>query len=338
MTVTKAEAPRREKDLQILNEQDLLHRERVHAVAFSADGKVLVTAGDRAIRTWDVSEDVPIPWAVIQNLNLGFGGARGLAVSPDAKTLAVAAGDKTVRLFDIEEQGLKERSELKRHEKPVNAVAFSRDGKRLASGGDDDTVFLWDIMGKSAVERGILKMGKGIFFGVKSVAFSPDGKVLATGSGNGTVQLWDVAGKLFRQRAILKGKTTFVSPVALSPDGKTLALGNDSFVVIIDISGQSLKARLPRQEHTNKVLSVAFSPDSRTLASVGEDGRLVLWDARSGQRLFSTQRKGPFTSVAVTAPVAVGSARELRVACGQQDGKVLLLRFGSEAASSNAKE
>jgi WD40 repeat protein len=316
------------KDLLLLNEQTIVHRERVHAVVFSADGKLLAAAGDHALRTWDVSEDEPQAEAILKNLNFGLGGARGLAISPDGKTLAVAGGDKTVRLYDIDRDDLKERTQLKLHQKAVNAVAFSRDGKRLASGGDDDAAYLWDWNGKRAVERGVLKAPKGVYFGVKSVAFSPDGKTLATGCGNGTVQMWDVSGKLFRERFTLKGKTTFVSPLARSPDGKMLAMGNDNQVVVIDVSGYALKGRPPRLEHTYKVRAVAFAPDSKTLASVGEDGRLVLWEAATGKPIFSKQWKGQLTSVSVTAGFAGPKGRDLRVACGNSDGTVLLLHIG----------
>ena len=119
-----------------------------------------------------------------------------------------------------------------------------------------------------------------------------------------------------------------VHAVVFSADGKMLAMGNDNPVVVIDVSGYALKGRPPRLEHTHKVRAVAFAPDSKTLASVGEDGRLVLWEAATGKPIFSKQWKGQLTSVSVTAGFAGPKGRDLRVACGNSDGTVLLLHIG----------
>jgi WD40 repeat protein len=86
------------------------------------------------------------------------------------------------------------RSEFRKHENVVNALAFSPDGTTLASGGDDRTAILWDIASGRA-KRTL----KGHDLTVTSLAFSPDGLTLASGSGNAAVVLWNVTnGKLDR--------------------------------------------------------------------------------------------------------------------------------------------
>lgn len=156
----------------------------------------------------------------------GRTGAFCVVFSPDAKLLAAACGDKTVRLWDIAA-----RREVASF--PENTyfrnLAFSPDGKILATSGIGKTVKLWDTGAWRAAGMpkrwrwapNILRGHAGITIGL---AFSPDGKTLASGSTDSTVKLWNVATK--QEVATLKGHKGPIWALAFSPDGRTIASGS----------------------------------------------------------------------------------------------------------------
>jgi WD40 repeat protein len=131
-------------------------------VAFSPDGRLLASGGDKAVRG-----RVP-----------AIGQWRPLASSG-------AEDNETVRLWDPA-TGQQLRT-MTGHDGKVFGVAFSPDGRLLASGGGDNTVRLWDPA--TGEHRGTLAGHDDPVFGV---AFSPDGRLLATASYDKTVRLWDL--------------------------------------------------------------------------------------------------------------------------------------------------
>jgi WD40 repeat protein len=262
------------------------HTSWVRSIAFSPDGKTLVSGSEDQVRLWEVSSG-----QCLMTLQGHTSAVRSVAFNPDGKTLASGSEDQTVRLWEVSSgQCLKT---LQGHTEEVWSVNFSPDGSILASGGFDRTVRLWEVSSGQC-----LKTLQGHTKSVGSVAFSPNGSILASGGDDRTVRLWEVSsGQCLKT---LQGHTSMVRSVAFSPDGSILASGSeDQTVRLWEVSsGQCLKTL---QGHTHIVRPIAFSPDGKTLASGSWDQTVRLWEVSSGQCLKTLQgHTGPIESVALS--------------------------------------
>jgi WD40 repeat protein len=118
------------------------HTGYVFAVAFSPDGRTLVTSGaDNEIRLWNVADRTPIGVPLTGPRNYVF----SVVLSSDGGTLAAAAGDGTVWLWNIDNR--RSPRLLATLTGPVGAVfvdAFDLDRPVLATAGADRTVRLWN--------------------------------------------------------------------------------------------------------------------------------------------------------------------------------------------------
>jgi WD40 repeat protein/tRNA A-37 threonylcarbamoyl transferase component Bud32 len=105
-------------------------------VAFSPDNHFLASTAGENVVLYDVASR-----HVLRTLKAHTGEVKAVTFAPDGKTLASAAEDGTVRLWNLATGDIA--LVLTQKFEPVYSLAFSPDGTLLASGGLDGNVRLW---------------------------------------------------------------------------------------------------------------------------------------------------------------------------------------------------
>lgn len=221
-------------------------RPPIRAIAFSADGRQLITGSDDGVlRIWDAATGRSLdglrghtaPISRIDPLadgSLLSCGADGRAVvwetRPQWKLIA-RLGASEENPLDLSASPFVDR---------VLCLDFSPDAAKLACGGGEP-------------------------------------------SRSGQLHLWDVAGRsLIREFADAHSDTVF--DVDFSWDGKWLVSGAaDKFVKVFETeTGAFVRAY---EGHTGHVLGVSIKADGSTIASSGADNAVKLWNTATGEQL-----------------------------------------------------
>jgi len=263
----------------------LEHEGPVQAVAFSADGKTVLTGSmDKTARFWDAATGKAIG-PVLKHPEM----VTAVAFGPDGRSVITGCGDKKARLWDATSGS--PIGEAMEHKANITAVAFSPKNNRVATASFDQTAQLWDA-------KTGLAIGPALEHGdfVMAVAFNLEGRLLATGSFDKMARIWDVAsGKPVGDPLVHRDS---VMAVAFSPDGKKLVTGTS------DRQAQQwelAKRDVPEQTfpHRERVRAVAYSLDGKTILTGSDDRMARLWEADSGRRIgVPLLHRGAVTSVA----------------------------------------
>jgi WD40 repeat protein/serine/threonine protein kinase len=276
------------------------HTRAVRQVAFSPNGKLLVSVGEDAkVIVWDFERRMPLA-VFTEHTKV----VTAVAFSPDGKLFATASEDQSVIIWDAGH--LVKSTVLSQLPGKVLAVAFSPDGNLLASATQEPTnkghVILWQVGQWNKISEQTMPFsdylrlifshdGRQLFSsrgqiwdvgtgreihsripGCNWIAASPDGKQFLTIDGGGDVHAIDLLHH--RLTDYPKAHQDSGRSVAISPDGRLAATGADDIVLWDAIS----MTKLARFEASTIVWNVAFSPDGRWLVSTHGDSSILVWD------------------------------------------------------------
>jgi WD40 repeat protein len=332
-------------------------------IDYNFDGTFLASASeDGTARIWDeAGNEVAV---------LVHGApVNGVAFSPDGITIATAAADCKLRLWNIgESRDRRSRRQFRHPKKAILLdVSFSCDEKWLAAGGTDNQVQIWDI-NAGQIKRTLTGHGAWIMsvvfhpsigsclatgsidgtarvrnilnddirqFAPKdgpvwSVTFSPDGQLLATGSAGGKVCAWNLLEHNDTPVFCLPGDQGSVWSVRFSPDGRWIAAGcQDGSIRIRDLAGNDVM--LLSGVHVGQVLSISFSPDGKYLVSASSEGRICVWDLSTRAKLRVRDLEAPIWAV-------IFNRTGEMVASGSVDRSVCLWNLGLERLGGHSAE
>ncbi|MFF9584124.1 WD40 repeat domain-containing protein [Streptomyces achromogenes] len=250
-------------------------RGRAEALAFTPDGRLLVTVTRSAVSTWDMADPghparVPAPAGVRR--------VTAVATSPDGRTL-VAAGGADVRALAVG-SGMA-RWSVSGAPMEVKAVAAGRDRVVLADSGTTGSARLAELRldtGRPPRPATLSRLRQA----VAAAQFSADGRTLAVAGAEGSVRLWDVSDPRHPEAAgpAFGGPEGRTTALAFSPDARLLATVDSARTVRLwDVTDRARPRPLgrPLGDGAERVTALAFSPDARLVATVGTDGTASLW-------------------------------------------------------------
>jgi WD40 repeat protein len=211
-----------------------------------------------------------------------FRPSKPFALAADDRTLAIGAGDGTVRVWDTV-RGEESRS-IAGHVKPVGGhpwdafrIAFAAGGRSLITSGWDLRTCVWDAGTGRCIREIDTAPGR-----TSAVAVSSDGKRFATGGSEGQVGVWDA------ETGAANGAVADYPDVdlttALAPDGRTVAtVGTNGTICLWDLAGGYKRRRIGREHKRASQLS--FTADGKALLVGGYASKTGLFDVASRKPL-----------------------------------------------------
>ena len=253
------------------------HLSIIESLAFSPDGKMLVSGSYQEIAIWD-----PATGELKKKIGGFAHNVVAIAFSADGKLLGVTGGEPTVegevKIFEADT--LKQVFELKNgHSDTVYGICFSPDAKMIATGSADKFVKVWEVAtGK------LVKSFEGHTHHVLDVGWTADGKLLASAGGDNTVKIWDFE-KGEQARTIQAHGKQVTRLLFVGKKAEFLTSGGDNQVKMFNAANGGAVRNFAGA--TDFVYAIGVNPEGTVVAAGGQDGIVRVYNGTSSALLKS---------------------------------------------------
>lgn len=310
-----------EGDLFLLNleteETASIEVKPVLSVAFSPDGKRLVSTTDESLCVWDLEKgscgSISLKEGLEpQNANATF--------SPDGEEVALIF-DNAIGVVDVKKEG--RAKEFGYDDSQYVSVAYCDNGKHIVTVSEFGEIKIWDVEKRQAiyVDKSVLRNVNHVTFDAKGfrAGLVVDGK---------TIVVQDLKPEWITRMSVMS--RGLIGSIAYSPDGKCLVSGSveceKADLVVEDINtGRVLKVF---SGHTDRIWSVSYSPDGKYIVSSSYDGTVRVWDVEK-EKCIKTLTIAHVVKEQTAVTYAVFSPDGQKVAAATYNGYVVIWSINS---------
>ena len=322
----------------------------VDAANYSPDGKKIVSISpstDKPVMVWNA-----MTGEELESFSGHLSAVNAAYFSLDGKQIVTASKDKTIRIWDINDNNDKQVLFRNRNNSINWGEVMSSDGKLIISSNDgsnlivsstetgkemlvlnhdryvdcaaispdnkiivassDNRLYLWNAE-SGFVNHIIDKNAKGI----NSIAFHPNGgRFVTTSAEDYSVRIWD-SRKGEEIMSLLNGNS-YLNNAVYSPDGKKIAIGVPAYSDVIVVESETGEILSTLTGHLAQIMHATFSPDGKNIVTASFDFTLKVWNAKNGKEIKTLT--GPTDIVMYVAYSPDG--KNIVAACGDNTVRV----------------
>ncbi|MFO0945050.1 MAG: c-type cytochrome domain-containing protein [Planctomycetota bacterium] len=247
--------------------------ERIHALEYSPNGKMLLHAGGTPgtlgeVVLWDAEKGT-----VIKELLSAGDVVFAASFSPDGKQVAAGGTDRLFRIWDVASGN--ELHKVENHADWILAIAFSPDGKRVYTASRDKSAKIWDQSTKEPILTFPAHTD-----GVFGIGVSADGTFAVSTGADRQLRFWKTEGDGAQIRAVgAHDNAVYVLRVPKSVKWIYTAGADRRLRAWNPADGALVRSF---EGHKDWIYSIAASADDAWVASGSWDGEIRVWDTSNG--------------------------------------------------------
>ncbi|CAN3373846.1 hypothetical protein DIURU_004361 [Diutina rugosa] len=280
-------------------------KEPSHDIQFSPCGRYFAVGHGRTVTVWHTpnqSEDRQFaPFVKLRDYAGHYTDVLSITWSQDSRFFLSTSKDLTARLWSLHSEEAEAKTVFAGHRDYVLRAFFNKTQEIIYTLSKDGAVFKWEYLPDNedeTVERWQITEKNFLHCEakVRSGDYSPANDMLVVGFTSGEFRLYEL-GEFNHIQSLSMGQHS-VDTVKINESGEWLAFGSSRAGQLVVYEWQSESYILKQQGHYDAMNCVVYSPDGSRVVTGSDDGKIKVWDVRSGFCLYTfSDHQAPVTSV-----------------------------------------